>query len=361
MFTPMKPAQSILVAMLAVLPLAGCRVEPRPVGVLVSRGIDTAATLAAAAAGPGAIELRVEWPASAVGAQAALDVAEKLVDEGAIAVVGHSNSAASLAASQAYNRARVVQLAPTTTATVYEHAGEYSFRMVPSDRDQARLLVRAARQLAGGRPVVVMYENDAYGYGLHRDLEHAARSQAVSFAAAAAYLSDEPPAAVRAVFARLLERRPGVLIWLGRGIPLDAIYAQARAAGVKVIASDGLDAKRTYANDGDVFTGLYFVRLLDPAVQERAARALAGRLDVAAVGAEGLLTYDAVGVIRAAVAEGARDGSDVRAYLLSLGRTRPPYDGVTGEIHFDENRSLQRAWQLAMVTGSAVVPVEVAP
>lgn len=357
----MKPAQTIRVAMLALLPLTGCGPEARPVGVLVSSGIDTAAALAASAPGPGSIELRVEWPRNAVGAQAALDAAEKLVAEGVIAVVGHSNSGASLAASQAYNRARVVQLAPTTTATVYERAGEYSFRMVPSDRDQAQLLVRAARQFASGRPVVVMYENDAYGYGLYRDLEHAARQQAQPLATAAAFLSDERPEAVQAVLEKLLERDPGVLIWLGRGIPLNAVHERARAAGVTVVASDGVDTRRTYVNEGDVYTGLYFVRLLPPEVQERARRALAGSLDLVGVGAEGLLTYDAVGVIRAAVAEGARSGSGVRDYLLSLGRTRPPYHGLTGEIQFDENRSLQRAWQLARVTGSTVVPFEVAP
>src|SRR5690606_24327043 len=105
------------------------------------------------------------------------------------------------------------------------------------------------------------------------------------------------------------------------------------------------------------FDGLVFVRLLDADVHARAAATLAGRVEDAALGAEALLTYDAIGVIRAAVGDGARQGSEIRDYLLTLGHTRPPYRGVTGRIQFDEHRTLQRPWRLARVTADGVSEV----
>lgn len=335
--------------------LAGCRESPPAVGVLMSTGIEAAAQAAVAEEGPGAI--RLEVGSSPTAADAALDGAERMVERGVVAVVGHSNSAASLTASQVYNRAGIVQIAPTTTATVYERAGPYSFRLVPSDRQQAQLLARAALQLGRGAPVAVLYENDAYGYGLYRDLGRAADSLGLRFTGAGAFLANEEPRVLRALLAAVLRPRPRVVLWLGRATPLDSLMASLRAADVLVIGPDALDNAAVHRNLRGNFDGLVFVRLLDARVQARAVAQLADRVEGVDIGAEALLTYDAVGVIRAAVGAGARQGSEIRGYLLSLGRERPPYRGLTGPIQFDENRTLQRPWRLARVTGQGVTDV----
>ncbi|MBC8087045.1 MAG: hypothetical protein H7Z40_07240 [Phycisphaerae bacterium] len=44
--------------------------------------------------------------------------------------------------------------------------------------------------------------------------------------------------------------------------------------------------------------------------------------------------YDAVGLLNAAAASAGNSPSGVRDWLRSLGRSRPPYDGVLGNIDF---------------------------
>jgi branched-chain amino acid transport system substrate-binding protein len=55
-------------------------------------------------------------------------------------VVGHVTSGSSLAVSQLYNDAQVVQLSPTATSVLYSQAGPFSYRMVPPDDAQGRFL-----------------------------------------------------------------------------------------------------------------------------------------------------------------------------------------------------------------------------
>ena len=50
--------------------------------------------------------------------------------------------------------------------------------------------------------------------------------------------------------------------------------------------------------------------------------------------------YDAVGLLNTAAAEVGGNPNAVRDYLLSLGRSRPPYQGVLGAIDFTGKRAI---------------------
>lgn len=348
------------VAATILLSLAGCSPEVRPVvGLVVSARAIAAGQMASVADSPGGdtlVSVQALGVSAPSQAAAALEAADRLVSAGAIAVVGHSNSAASLAASPVYNEARVVQIAPTTTATVYASAGPYSFRMVPSDREQASALVAAARQLGGGREVAVIYENDEYGYGLYRDLLEASRAADLGIALSGGYVLREGARGAQLLVDRVLAKQPGALLWLGRGIPLDTVLPRlrARAPDLPVIASDALDDDRTRANAGGIYTGLYFIQLLDADSMAAAVAKRPASERPLLHSPEAVLTYDAVRLVVAAVQAGARSGDDVREYLMSLGRSRPAFRGVSGAIQFDADRSVRRAWRVGQLRPDGV-------
>src|SRR5205807_47995 len=113
------------------------------------------------------LELRLMLGQVSTAAQMALTAAESLAsDPKVLAVVGHTNSSASLAAAHVYNEHHVVQIAPTTTTPLYSEAGDYSFRMVASDVYQGRFLANLVLAIPGQR-VAVLYVNDDYGRALH--------------------------------------------------------------------------------------------------------------------------------------------------------------------------------------------------
>jgi ABC-type branched-subunit amino acid transport system substrate-binding protein len=72
------------------------------------------------------------------------------------------------------------------------------------------------------------------------------------------------------------------------------------------------------------------------------------------------LIYDAVKLLARAVAVVGDDPAAVRDYLLSLGRSRSRYVGVTGPIAFGDAAGPPRL-VMGMVRGRSVVPVDAAP
>lgn len=348
--------------LLCTLVMGGCAEEAPPrIGVTVSTMPGRAADLAAAELQPGergyfeAVVAASTAPAS--DAAQAIEQAYAFVnDPRVVAVVGHANSAASLAASQIYNAAGLVQIAPTTTAPVYSQAGPFSFRLVPSDTLQAAYLSKAQRHHWPGSRIAVVHVNDDYGRGLLRVL----RPQLEGVVFEAPYADDADSVAVASLADAIGSSRADLLLWLGRPGTLARLIERVRTVlpDLAIVCADACDVAYVYENSGGRFTGLHFVRFIDPvagdsAISEfqRRYRALTGEL----ASSEALLTYDAVTLVRAAVRDGARTRADVRAWLESLGSTRPAWRGLTGSIEFDPSGAYARAYMLAEVRPEGVV------
>jgi branched-chain amino acid transport system substrate-binding protein len=342
--------------LLAALVVCACT-DPAPpqIGVVVGSAPRRAAELAAEeqrSGDPGFFEPLIPTSASPVAAAAALDLAREFVDNArVIAVVGHGNSAASLAASPVYNSGGLVQIAPTTTAPVYGGAGPYSFRLVPSDTLQAEFIARTIRSLwpRPGR-VAIVYVNDDYGRGLYRQL----RSHLGEVVFDGVYADNADEWELAALGRMIGAKQPDLLIWLGRSRPLGLLLHELRphAPGLHVFCGDGCDGAAVYRNEDGRFTGLVFVRFIDPHSDDAALTNFARRYREHAgepPSGEALLTYDAVSLIRAALRDGARTRDQVRRYLASLGAERPPFHGLTGSIAFDSTGSMARPYLLAEV------------
>lgn len=299
-----------------------------------------------------------------IAADMALAMAEQFAAERTVlGVVGHSNSAASLAASQIYNREGLVQIAPTTTATAYRNAGPWSFRMVPGDEQQARFLVRvAASVLPGAGRVAVVYANDDYGRSFFRELrpllERAPAFQGL-------YSEQADTAHLLALAREIVGVQPELLIWLGRPFRLRVVWDSIRSElpAMRVLCGDGCENGIVYENENGSFTGLRFVRFIDPEASDndRLAAFQARYREETGIPAtaEAVLTYDAVYAIGMALRGGANRRDDVREYLLSLGRGRPALQGLSGPIEFDENGDMRRSYLLAEVTAGGVIAVPV--
>ena len=72
-------------------------------------------------------------------------VAQKLVDGGVVAVVGHLNSGTTVPASKIYNSAGIPQISPAATTPLYTHQGyKTAFRIVANDDLVGRVLASYA-------------------------------------------------------------------------------------------------------------------------------------------------------------------------------------------------------------------------
>jgi branched-chain amino acid transport system substrate-binding protein len=287
-------------------------------------------------------------------ASPAIQAAQRLVQrEALVAVIGHANSSASLAAAPIYGAHEVVQVAPTASAPVFSGLGPYSFRLVPSDDRQGAFLAEQLRAaLPNGGSVALVYVNDDYGRGLRAALlEHIPRELfpvVLDLPHVETRIEDADVAhavtAIRAV-------RPAVVLWLARGSTLARFIAPLREVLPDALILGGDAASELHEGSRDGWGEVSFVEYVDLEATEalrdfeRRYRARFGRDPVG----PDALTYDAIRLVLAGIRSGARTGPALREYLVSLGRESPPYPGLTGPIAFDDDGDVDRPYLLATV------------
>lgn len=333
--------------MMALLAVACGAPAPIRIGIVLNSDGERAAMLAAAdvnAAGGihgRPLELRVMRGLSSTFSRDALMAAESLAtDQSVLGVVGHTNSAASLAASQVYEEHHLVQIAPTTTAPLYSDAGPYNYRMVASDVHQGAFL--AAIVLAdSSRPrAALMYVNDDYGRALRGTFVQNLAAQGAEPVYEASYEEATRFPDVGTV-ARLVARsRPALLVWLGRSAQLRELMPPLRTLlpDIRVLASDGFDGNGVPFDPTGMFIGVRYVRFRDLENPMPASRRLSERFHQQWKGEftdQFPLTYDAVRLLAEAIGAGGADRESVRKYVASIGNGRPPFQGVAGPITFD--------------------------
>src|SRR6266568_2709190 len=105
----------------------------------------------------------------------AADVANGLVSQGIVAVVGHKDSGVSIPASVIYHAAGIVQVTPTSSnPTLTSQGFDTVFRVCPVDTTQGPLMAEFMIQKLGLTQIAVIYANTTYGHGLRGEFERPA-------------------------------------------------------------------------------------------------------------------------------------------------------------------------------------------
>jgi branched-chain amino acid transport system substrate-binding protein len=104
-------------------------------------------------------------------------VAQKLVDQGVQAVIGHLNSGTTIPASKYYHDAGIPQISPSATAIAYTAQGyKTAYRVMANDEQQGRALGQYAVTKMGAKRIAVVDDRTAYGQGLADEFEKAAKA-----------------------------------------------------------------------------------------------------------------------------------------------------------------------------------------
>jgi branched-chain amino acid transport system substrate-binding protein len=270
----------------------------------------------------------------------AVVVAEQLYQSDAVAVIGGAYSSATLASAPIYNGGRdpLVQLSPSASSPLLTQAGEYTFRLCPSDLAYGAALAKYAAQ-QGYRRAAIVYVNDDYGRGVRRTFSEEFGKAGGSVVELDPFLATAPEA--RPYLARLLVRHQAQVIVLAANqqeglVVLDQI--RKAKLGLPILAGDGMvGAERTdpVTMEGVLVSSSYLIGDPNPTNQTfvsayRKANPQAGPPDQGAAA-----TYDAVYLLARVIAEAGPGRTDVRRALAQVGRGRPAYEGVVGRIAFD--------------------------
>jgi branched-chain amino acid transport system substrate-binding protein len=272
----------------------------------------------------------------------ATQVAQMLVDDKVVAVVGHMQSGSTIPASKIYNDAGITQVSPSATNPAYTQQGfKTAYRVVATDAQQGPTLADYAAKTLKVKSVAIVDDSTAYGQGLAVEFEKQAKANGIAVLSHDA--STDKAVDFRAILTRIKGEKPDAIMYGGLDGTGGPFAKQARQLGipVKVLAGDGLCADDLAKLAGDAadnvvcsIAGAPLLKMAGgPAFVERYKK----RFGYAPV-LNSPFAYDAVGIIVEAM---KRAQSTEPAKILAA-MPATDYHGVLGETRFDAKGDLRR-------------------
>jgi branched-chain amino acid transport system substrate-binding protein len=278
-------------------------------------------------------------------------VAQKLVDAGVVAVVGHLNSGTTVPASKIYHDAGIPQITPAATTPLYTQQGfKSAFRLVANDNLVGGALARYAATTLKAKRVAVIDDRTAFGQGLADEFVKGVKG--VKGAGGALQIvsrqfTNDKATDFNAILTQIRSQHPDVIFYGGMDAVAGPMLKQMKALGIeaKFVSGDGVCSQKLPLLAGDALGEDKVTCVVAGGISSEQEAVLAGfteryrkrfKLDVQTYAP---YAYDAVMVF--ATAMQAAKSSDPAIYLPALAKIR--YQGVTGTIAFDPHGDLSNA------------------
>jgi branched-chain amino acid transport system substrate-binding protein len=303
-------------------------------GVMSRRGIDLAVDEINRAGGINGTPLKISARDDEANGSRAAAIAQEFADNPSIlAVVGHVNSGAMLAASRIYD-GQLAAVATTASSPDLSGVSKWTFRVISSDSLNGVILARFASRIGGNsaelKQAAILYENDAYGRGLADAFRRAFRGTIVSFDPINEEVNAEP------FVSYLKMKQPGIVFVAGRENSALRILREAKRQNLEAVFIGG-DGWQSIVSDTAASNGAYVgtsFNAEDASPEVRAfVRAFQARYRTNP-DAFAALAYDATRLIAEAISKRGNSRKGIRDYLVSLSATKP-FDGVTGPVYFN--------------------------
>lgn len=261
-------------------------------------------------------------------------VAQKLVDAGVMAVIGHLNSGTTIPASKIYHDAGIPQISPSATAVAYTAQGyNTAYRVMANDAQQGRALGQFAVNKMGAKKIAIIDDRTAYGQGLADEFEKAATAAGGEIVAHE--FTNDHATDFNAILTSIKGKTPDLLFFGGMDPQGGPMARQLKRLGLnaKLLGGDGMqnanfmklagaDAEGVVASS----PGLPIDSMPGGPEFRKRYEAKYGPIQLYAPYA-----YDAVNVLVAAMKRA--NSSDPAKVLAELPKTE--LQGVSGPIKFD--------------------------
>src|SRR5512137_921053 len=267
--------------------------------------------------------------------------AQKLVDAGVVAVVGHLNSGTTIPASKIYSDASIAQISPSATNPKYTEQGfKTTFRVVANDNQQGAVLANYAAGEMKAKTIAIIDDRTAYGQGLADVVEKVAKEKGVKVVARE--FTTDKATDFNAILTKIRAAKPDVVMYGGMDATAGPMAKQMTQLGIKstLLAGDGVCSPEFIKLAGDA-AGILHCSMAGEAVEKMAK----GADFVAKYKAKfnqdvqiySPYSYDAVYVIADAIKRAG--GPDKAKIVEEVAKSN--YPGVTGQIAFDEKGDIK--------------------
>jgi branched-chain amino acid transport system substrate-binding protein len=311
-----------------------------------------------------AVRILVDYQDTKAEPKEAVVAANFLIfDRKVAAIIGDMTSASTLAAAPLCERNKVVLLSPVASSPLISGAGEYIYRIWPSDVFEAEFT--ADWLMAHGfKKAAVVYLTDDFGVPLKdtfRSKYEKKGGQVVFQEGYAKGTSDFRP-----IILKLRRHKPTVLYLVSHYADAAqfAKRSKEQAFDIPTIGTADLMNEEFLHQAGSAAEGFQFPmrKGFDPNEASPRVTAFVQQFQARYGRVPGLVeaqSFDAASVVLNAVGEGARSGVEIKRKLDGL--AEHPFAGVTGSIAFDERGDLALGsvnFRMARVQDGRFTPAE---
>ncbi|SAK59897.1 extracellular ligand-binding receptor [Caballeronia fortuita] len=170
-----------------------------------------------------------------------VNVAQKLVDDGVAAVIGHYNSGVSIPAARIYNDAKVVMMTGASSNPDLTHLGyPYVFRLATNDNVMGGRMAVYASKVLGAQRAAVIDDRTAYGTGVADVFIKTAKKEGLQIVARE--YSTDKATDFKAILTQVKSRNPQVVFYGGYYAQAATLARQMGELGVNatLVGGDGI-------------------------------------------------------------------------------------------------------------------------
>jgi len=365
----MKRLSFIFLLMTLIIILVSCDVRPRRVviGAVVNATQYPALELAVkqinAAGGINGVPLELmgeEWKnVNPYDAQNVLKLGKLFAGtKDLLAVIGHSDSAATLSSAAFYNHQEIPQIVTIASNPAITNVGSWTYRLCLSDAAQGPALAEYAVKDWGKKRIAVFYVNDDYGRGLTQLFEKRVQElggEIVSSIPHRNILQSDDQELIRSVVLKMKRGHPPDLFALFQR-PEAAMYTvrAIREAKIRaeILGGDSLSARNFIDGPAEVIEGVRMSQffLAQPG-EKRTEEFLRAFKDFTNEEPDygHAFAYDAIYLVRDAIQEGGFSRQGVKSSLDRMIRERTVMRGVAGSYRLASDHDARRPLYLVAI------------
>jgi len=338
----------------AILPLTG---DSATYGSTLKRGMDLALEEVNAKGGINGKPLRIVYEDDAGKPTTGVTAFNKLVSaDRAPLVIGGMFSAVTLAVAPVAERRKIVLLSPTSSAVELTNAGDYIFRIYPSDTYDGVFLAEFAFNALQARRVAIIYLQVSSVSAVTEVFKKEFESRGGVITVSEAY--KEGVTDFRSQISKATKDNPDIVFIPGYLKEMSTLLRQATELGVsaRFLSISTFYDPKILQLAGDAANGVMFSSpAFDPKSNSQETLGFVKAYQAKFGGEPDILAaygYDVVKIAALALGDGTASSDDIKANLYGIKN----YPGVTGNTTFDSNGDVTKDLKILKVDDGLFVP-----
>jgi branched-chain amino acid transport system substrate-binding protein len=278
----------------------------------------------------------------------AVAVANKLVNEGVVGIIGHFNSSCSIPASDVYNRAGIPMITPASTNPQLTERGYRGvFRVCGRDDQQGMVAAEFVKNKLKVKKIAIIHDKTTYGQGLADEFKKHLNDAAEVVYYGGITQGDKD---FKTVLTSIKEKRPELVYFGGIYPEAGLLVKQAREINMNVpfMSGDGtIDPKFIEIAGAEAAEGTYITFSPDPK-NILAAKGFIEKYSsrYGELGPYSIYAYDAINILITSIKEvGTTDGKAVIEKLHSM-----EFFGALGKIKFTDKGDVSQSPYVVWIT-----------